>query len=187
MNKQMNLSNKLTIFRILLIPVFMLVLLSRLPFCMVIAAAVFLLASLTDLVDGKLARSRNMVTEFGKFLDPLADKLLVTSALICLIDLDLLSPWLAIIIIAREFLVTSIRLVMKDAGKVLPANKWGKAKTALQITAIMTLLLQDFFRIPPLVIDFTLGDFMMWLAALLTLISGGTYFWEAKSYINSNK
>ncbi len=140
----MNLPNKLTIFRVVLIPFFLIFLL--VPFFKdyfgsYIALAIFIIASLTDLFDGKIARKYNLVTNFGKFMDPLADKLLVCSAMIALISLNKLDSWIVIIIIAREFIISGFRLIASDNGVVIAASYWGKFKTTFQMIMIIALIL----------------------------------------------
>ena len=137
----MNLPNKLTMFRVILIPFFIVFLLASLtPYDKWIALAIFIIASLTDLLDGKIARKYNLVTNFGKFMDPLADKLLVCSALICLIELDKIPSWMVIVIIAREFIISGFRLVASDNGVVIAASYWGKFKTTFQMVAVCLLI-----------------------------------------------
>ena len=139
----MNLPNKLTIFRVILIPFFVVFMLA--PICPgyanYIAVAIFIVASLTDLLDGKIARKYNLVTNFGKFMDPLADKLLVCSALIALVDFDKVAAWIVIIIIAREFIISGFRLIAADNGVVIAASYWGKFKTTFQMIMIILLIL----------------------------------------------
>ena len=137
----MNLPNKLTLFRVILIPFFLVFLLTDFAGASskYIALAIFALASFTDFLDGKIARSRNLVTNFGKFMDPIADKLLVSSAFIAFVQMGLLPAWIVIILIAREFIISGFRLVASDAGIVLAASWWGKFKTAFQM--IMCILL----------------------------------------------
>lgn len=143
----MNLSNKLTIFRVILVPFFVAALLlgDMLPHSCLIALCIFCVASYTDHLDGKLARERNQITDFGKFMDPLADKILVSAALICFVELGWISSVGVIVIIAREFMVTSLRLVAAAGGKVIAANIWGKVKTVSQIIAILLILLFGWF------------------------------------------
>lgn len=143
----MNLPNKITLVRIFLVPIFMIVMFLPVPYANLIAFFIFIVASLTDFIDGRLARSRNLVTNFGKFLDPLADKLLVAAALIALVGQDKLPSWIATVIIAREFIVTGIRLIASNEGRVIAASIWGKMKTVTQIIAI-SLLLIDNYRLP---------------------------------------
>ena len=130
----MNLPNKLTIMRVILIPFFVFFLLSPYfpAYGNYIAVSIFIVASLTDMLDGKIARKYNLVTNFGKFMDPLADKLLVCSAMICLIELDRLAAWIVIVIIAREFIISGFRLVASDNGVVIAASYWGKFKTTFR-------------------------------------------------------
>ena len=137
----MNLPNKLTVLRVLMIPFFVLfALVDLVPGCShYIAVAIFIIASLTDLLDGKIARKYNLVTDFGKFMDPLADKLLVCSALICLVSMDRLPAWMVIVIISREFIISGFRLVASDNGVVIAASYWGKFKTTFQMLMIIVL------------------------------------------------
>lgn len=129
-----------------------------------IAVAIFIVASLTDMLDGKIARKYNLVTNFGKFMDPLADKLLVCSALICMIELRELPAWMVIIIISREFIISGFRLVASDNGVVIAASYWGKFKTTFQMIGVVLLI----FNIPALS---TLTTIIVWIALALTVIS----------------
>lgn len=164
----MNLPNKLTLFRVILIPFFVFFLLA--PFFEgygnYIAAAIFVVASITDFLDGHIARKYNLVTNFGKFMDPLADKLLVCSALICLIDLSLIPAWIVIIIIAREFIISGFRLVAADNGVVIAASYWGKFKTTFQILMVIVLILNI-----PTPLFYWLGIALTYLSLALTVIS----------------
>ena len=139
----MNLPNKLTTFRVILIPFFVFFMLApnMTGINNYIAVAIFIVASLTDLLDGKIARKYNLVTNFGKFMDPLADKLLVCSALIALVDFDKVAAWIVIIIIAREFIISGFRLIAADNGVVIAASYWGKFKTTFQMIMIILLIL----------------------------------------------
>lgn len=130
----------------------------------IIANVIFITASLTDLLDGKIARKYGLVTNFGKFMDPLADKLLVCSALICLIQLGQLPAWVVIVIISREFIISGFRLVAADNGIVIAASYWGKFKTVFQMTAVVLLI----FNIPPLSV---LTSAVLWIAVILTVVS----------------
>lgn len=195
----MNTPNKLTLIRVVLAPVFLFVILGEyFPHRFLIAGIVFGLASLTDALDGRIARKYNEITDFGKFLDPLADKMLVTAALIAFVELQFINTWIAMIIITREFLVTSLRLVAAGSGKVIAASNWGKAKTISQVIAILLILaLKEFIELAgPL--GFTLpektlyimdntGRFVMWLATILTVISGAIYIWDHRDYIYQRK
>lgn len=183
MESAMNTPNKLTMLRMCLIPVFMVCLLvAAKPYNMMLALIVFIAASVTDLIDGKLARKRNQITNFGKLMDPLADKLLVTSALICFISMGLANVWAVVIIIAREFLVTSIRLVAAGSGKVIAANIWGKIKTNSQIVAVVAVMLFGFLRMDPM-----FGNILIWVAAAFTVVSGITYWAQNKEFISAKE
>ncbi len=137
----MNLPNKITTVRICLVPVFIIVLLLPFSWANIAGLIIFIIASITDSLDGHIARSKNLVTNFGKFLDPLADKLLVSAALIALVGMDKIPSWFATIVIAREFMVTGIRLLASGEGRVIAASIWGKLKTITQIIAVSLLLL----------------------------------------------
>lgn len=163
----MNLPNKLTILRVIMIPFFVLALLlenGENQTYRYIAVALFIIASLTDMLDGKIARKYNLVTNFGKFMDPLADKLLVCSALICLVELKELPAWMVIIIISREFIISGFRLVASDNGVVIAASYWGKFKTTFQMIAVVLLIL----KIEALSMITTA---VVWIALALTIIS----------------
>lgn len=189
----MNTPNKLTILRVLLVPVFLIFLMvEQIPYNYVYALVFFIAASLTDLFDGYLARKNNQVTTFGKFLDPLADKVLVLAAMICFIELGLASAVAVIIIVAREFMVTSIRLVASSTGgKVIAASMIGKVKTVIQMVAIITTLVMisiDQFISLTQYINFALvANILMWVAAVITVISGLEYLIQNKSAINTTK
>ena len=164
----MNLPNKLTSFRVILIPFFVFFMLApnMTGINHYIAAAIFIVASLTDLLDGKIARKYNLVTNFGKFMDPLADKLLVCSAMICLIQTGQLAAWIVVIIIAREFIISGFRLIASDNGVVIAASYWGKFKTTFQMLMVIVLILNvqmPFFQI--------LGKILTYAALILTVVS----------------
>ena len=163
----MNLPNKLTIFRVILIPFFVLFLLlepDNQTFRL-IADLIFIVASLTDMLDGKIARKYHLVTNFGKFMDPLADKLLVCTAMICLVSLDQLNVIVVLIIIAREFIISGFRQVAADSGIVIAASYWGKFKTVSQMAMIIVLIM-DLGGVMDIV-----GTVLMWIALILTLVS----------------
>ena len=162
----MNLPNKLTIMRVILIPFFVFFLLSPYfpAYGNYIAVAIFIVASLTDMLDGKIARKYNLVTNFGKFMDPLADKLLVCSAMICLIELDRLAAWIVIVIIAREFIISGFRLIAAEQGIVIAASYWGKFKTTFQMIAVILMIV----NLPVLHI---LTVACTWIALVLTVVS----------------
>lgn len=180
----MNLPNKLTIFRVILIPFFVVFLLLDPDNQMYryIADAIFIVASLTDMLDGKIARKYNLVTNFGKFMDPLADKLLVCSAMICLIATGQLQAWIVIVIIAREFIISGFRLVASDNGIVIAASYWGKFKTVFQMIMIIVLILN--FNHPVMVI---LGQVLIYIALALTIISLLDYVIKNRDVLKEQK
>lgn len=181
----MNLPNKLTIFRVILIPFFLIFLYTDFwgNANSYIAIAIFIIASLTDLLDGKIARKYNLVTNFGKFMDPLADKLLVCSAMIALVDLGKLQGWIVIIIIAREFIISGFRLIASDNGVVIAASYWGKFKTTFQM--IMIILLTLDLQLPYMSI---VNNVIVYIALALTIISLLDYiFKNYKVFIENTK
>ena len=177
---KMNLPNKLTILRIVMVPFFVFFLLADfVPHRYLFALLLFCAASYTDHLDGKIARRDHLVTNFGKLMDPLADKILVMSALICLVKLDLASTVCVILIMLREFSVTSIRLLAVEQGRVIAANNWGKAKTVSQMVAIIAILFFQYLGgfLPQLLPGFTpTGQVLIWIATLLAVLSGIIYF-----------
>lgn len=178
----MNLPNKLTMLRIIMIPVFVLFML--LPIAgeadKWIALVLFVAASLTDMLDGHIARKYNLITNFGKFMDPLADKLLVCSALICLVELGRIPAWIVIVIIAREFIISGFRLVASDNGVVIAASYWGKFKTTFQMIMICLMIanLESLYL-------FT--DIVMWIALILTVVSLLDYLIKNKDVMKETK
>jgi len=176
----MNLPNKLTVLRIIMVPFFVFFMLTDVggEANKWIALILFCVASLTDMLDGKIARARNLVTNFGKFMDPLADKLLVCSAMICMIPSGQLSAWFVIVIIAREFIISGFRLVASDNGIVIAASYWGKFKTVSQMIMIILLLIDlgGVFDI--------LEQIFIWLSLALTVISLITYIWQNRSVLS---
>ena len=186
----MNLPNKITISRIILIPIFVVLMLIRIeewgditilgatmPVTHLLGAIIFIIAAVTDWIDGYYARKLNLVTNMGKFLDPLADKLLVSAALIVLVELQMAPSWIVIIIISREFAVTGLRLVLAGEGEVVAANMLGKIKTWAQIVAISTLLLHNiFFEM----FSFPFDELALWVALFFTVWSGLDYFVKNK-------
>lgn len=175
----MNLPNKLTILRIIMVPFFVVFMLTNLGGAANkwIALALFVVASLTDLLDGKIARKYNLVTNFGKFMDPLADKLLVCSAMICLIEMGKLPAWIVIIIIAREFIISGFRLVASDNGIVIAASYWGKFKTVFQMAMIIVLIM-DLGGVFDLI-----GKVLVVIALVLTIISLFDYIYKNKQVL----
>ena len=163
----MNLPNKLTVLRVIMVPFFFFFFLTDVggPANKWIALILFCVASLTDMLDGKIARKYNLVTNFGKFMDPLADKLLVCSAMICMIEMGKLPAWIVIVIIAREFIISGFRLVASDNGIVIAASYWGKFKTVFQM-AMIIVLIADFGGVFDII-----AQVLIWIALALTIIS----------------
>ena len=196
----MNLANKLTLFRIILVPIFIVLMaVNKIPYGVTIGTIVFIIASITDKLDGYIARSRNQITNFGKFMDPLADKLLVISALVCLIDKGVVPSWAVIIIIARELAVSGLRTIAASEGIILAAGWWGKIKTVLPLVALIGSLLQlDIAEIPVFTSlvegsAFLTGFFnyvpmiAFILAVIATIFSGLDYFYKNKNVLSTNK
>jgi len=198
-----NLPNKLTLLRIILVPFFVAsILIEELPFHYLIALVIFSVASITDMLDGKIARKYNMVTDFGKFADPLADKILVISAFACFVQLDIINAVFIILVLFREFAVTSIRLVAVENGKVVAANMWGKAKTVSQMTAVIVVLLFGFvielctsgvFNLSDDILSKVMeimniiNQVLLWISAVLTVISGVIYIKDNFEFIKNAK
>ena len=176
--KNMNLPNKLTVLRMIMIVPFVILLLGGINDW--IALAIFVIASLTDMLDGKIARKYNLVTNFGKFMDPLADKLLVCSALIGLIALNRIPAWVVIIIIAREFIISGFRTVAADNNVVIAASYWGKFKTTFQMVMVCLMI----GNIPQLQL---LTDIVMWIALVLTVVSLVDYLLKNKNVMSDQK
>ena len=189
----MNLPNKLTLGRIILVPLMVAALLIDFPFNNLVALIIFAAASITDLLDGKIARKQNLVTDFGKFADPLADKILVLATLLCFVQNGYCDCVAVIIVLFREFSVTSIRLIAASSGEVIAANIWGKAKTVSQMIAIIfTITVLCFMELFP---QFTLlntalavaVDVALWVSTVLCVISGAIYLVQNGETINSSK
>ncbi|EDS12880.1 CDP-diacylglycerol--glycerol-3-phosphate 3-phosphatidyltransferase [Anaerotruncus colihominis] len=200
----MNLPNKLTVMRMALIPVFLVFMLAEsIPHRYLIAAVIFAAASFTDYLDGHIARRDGLVTNFGKLMDPLADKLLVFSALVCFIELEMSSALIVFIILAREFLVTSVRLIAAEQGTVIAADIWGKMKTVSQIiwvlVALIALWLEESWPLfmtvspgasaPPAPVIFLIGlSFVIQtIVVILTVFSGFNYIWKNRSLLGDIK
>ena len=199
----MNLPNKLTILRIILTPIFMLTLVWNFPFHYLVSLLIFIGASLTDLFDGRIARERGLVTDFGKFLDPLADKMLTTAAFLGFIALDIGygAVWVAFIVLFREFAVSSIRLIASTAGgKVIAANIWGKLKTVFQMIAIIFALTAkqfleilamfgisgEAFSLISLILNIAI-TVLVWISAILCIVSGVIYIIDNKDFVKQTK
>jgi len=195
----MNVPNRLTFARIFMAPIYLVLLMWEFPFHHILACAVFVIASLTDMLDGKLARKHNLITNLGKFLDPLADKMLTTAAFIGFLANGHLDVWAVMIILSREFLVTSVRLVSAGSGVVIAANIWGKLKTVTQMVSIIAMmtalefaswqntLLAGFdlpgalFTVPVMVCQV-----LIWISVVLTAVSGGIYLWDYRRFLTEN-
>lgn len=172
----MNTPNKLTLLRVLLIPVFLVLVYLSFPYHMLWALAVFIIASLTDFLDGRMARSRGLVTDFGKFMDPLADKMLVMAALVCFVELGRLPAWAMLIVIVREFAVTALRLIAVEGGRVIAAGWSGKIKTASTMVCICLMLALT---------EFPVLDLVCTIVILVTTVySGLEYFIKNKDVMN---
>lgn len=200
MIRDLNIANRVTLLRVVFIPVFLVVLLGEPPAGLLapswwrasqpwIAAAIFIALAASDAVDGYLARSRNEVTTFGKFIDPLADKLLVTAALVALVDLDRIPSWIALVIVSRELVVSGLRMVAVAEGRVIAASPYGKVKTVLQIAAIVGFLLKGSSTLDALLGDGgrTLFDAAAWTvmaaALVMTMVSMVDYFYHARDIL----
>lgn len=196
----MNLPNKLTVLRIAIVPLMIATLLIGFPHHYLVSGLLFGIAALTDFFDGRIARKRNLITDFGKFADPLADKILVISALVCFAELSITSSVVAIVVLFREFAVTSIRLVAASSGKVVAANMWGKAKTVSQIIAIaVTFALQYIAELMSMSIIpvsanvlsqctlmfYIVSNVCLWISAALALISGIIYIKDNREFIKT--
>lgn len=195
----MNLPNKLTLLRIILVPFFIIAMLVNFPFHYLVAGCIFGIASVTDTLDGKIARNRNLVTDFGKFADPLADKILVLTALVCFLQVGLLGSFGAIpviIVLFREFAVSGIRLVAASSGKVVAANIWGKIKTVSQMVGISVIFaMQVVLEILGAMkvstgfvseVFYYIGNGLIWLSTVFTLISGIIYLKDNISFLKDN-
>lgn len=192
----MNLPNKLTVGRIILVPFFVVALLANFPLNNAVALIIFIAASLTDMFDGKIARKNGLITDFGKFADPLADKILVLAALLCFVQLGICDCVAVIIVLFREFSVTSIRLIATSKGKVVAANMWGKAKTVSQMIAIIAVIaMQIVLELPEVRLNFintatfepiffVVGEILIWISVVFTIISGVVYIIQNRQFIS---
>ncbi len=196
----MNLPNKLTVVRIVLAPLFLALALWEFPFHYAVSLVVFIAAALTDMLDGKIARSRNLITNLGKFLDPLADKMLTTAAFLLFLAIDKMNVWALMLILTREFMVTSVRLLAAKGGKVIAASMWGKAKTVAQFIAIIFMLTALEFstwqstllagiNLPNAVfsVPLVIGEVLIWISTVLSLIAGAEYVWLNREYFLDKK
>ncbi|HIR10599.1 MAG TPA: CDP-diacylglycerol--glycerol-3-phosphate 3-phosphatidyltransferase [Candidatus Fimenecus excrementavium] len=197
---KLNTPNKLTIARMIITPVFLAVLLwESLPHRFLVATIIYSFAAITDAIDGKLARKNNQITNFGKLLDPIADKVLTTSALLAFMVMDLCNIWIVMIVLTREFAVASIRMIAAANGVVIPANFWGKLKTVSQMTFTIVIMLlgevqgllqtyaADFAATLPDNLLSLISNGLLWITAILTVISGAIYIKDSKNVIDYTK
>lgn len=195
---KLNVPNQLTILRMIMTPIYLfLILWENLPHRFLIAAIVFSLAAITDAIDGKLARKNNQITNFGKLLDPIADKILTTSALLAFMAMGLCNVWIVMIVLTREFAIASIRMISASNGVVVPANMWGKVKTTAQMTfTIIIMLLGEIYQyaelrpgvnIPYWLTLANISNALLWITAVLTVISGVIYIKDSKNVIDYSK
>lgn len=185
----MNTPNKITVARMFITPLFLVVYFLGFEHRMLIAAAVFALGAITDAIDGRLARKNNIVTNFGKLLDPIADKMLVTAALLAFLKDGLCSVWIVLLIITREFAVTSVRMIASSQGVVIPANIWGKIKTVLQMVSFIVVMLLGEMKFAlgkdiPLV---SISNILLGISAAVTLASGLIYILDSRKVIDFTK
>lgn len=192
--QKLNLPNKLTLIRMFLAPIYLALMLIEFPYHYIVALAVFSVASLTDMLDGKIARKNNLITVFGKLLDPLADKMLTTAALLAFMREGWCSIWIVMIVLTREFAVAGVRLIATAQGIVIPANYWGKAKTVSQMvfTIVIMLLAEldatfDILANAGWLTLARVSNIMLWITAVLTVVSGITYFVDSKKLIDFSK
>ena len=196
----MNLPNKLTLARFIMTPIFLILMLVEFPHHYLAGLIVFIIASLTDYFDGKIARRDGLITTFGKFLDPIADKMLTTAAFLVFLQngTGYGIIWIVFIVLAREFVVTSVRLISAGSGKIIAANIWGKLKTAMQMIAIIATIFFEYVisefiygieLLPVMIVEPVriVCSILLWISAILTFIAGITYVIDNKEYINFNK
>lgn len=191
----MNLPNKLTVLRLIMTPIFLALIVLDMKYSYLAALIVFVAASLTDMADGMLARKNNLITDFGKLLDPLADKMLTTAAFLAFIKMDLGVGivWITFIVLIREFLITSLRLISSGKGKVIAANSWGKAKTISQMVAIISVMLLEqiskLFELSQTTENAIMWgqSAVLWISAVLTVISGVIYVIDNRKFIDPSK
>ncbi len=196
----MNTPNRLTLARILMAPLYLMLLLWDFPFHHLIACVVFVVAAITDLLDGRIARRRGIVTDLGKFLDPIADKMLTTAAFVGFLALDRMNPWALMLILTREFAVTSVRLMAAGSGTVIAANTFGKIKTVFQYIAIIyTMVALEFVSwrtglladclLPEVLFSAPMmfSELLIWVSTVLTVASGVQYIWRNRGFLSAEK
>lgn len=179
----MNLANKLTLLRVVLVPIFMAFLLIDTTACQIIALAVFIIASLTDMLDGQIARKHNQITTFGKFADPLADKMLTTSAFLIFMQKGIIDSWVLMLILVREFAVSGVRLAAAGGGNVIAASFFGKLKTVTQMVAIIATILIINISVIPQSTGYTLSAALIWISVVFTVLSGIDYIMKNKQLL----
>lgn len=187
----MNTPNKITVFRVFLAPVWLAVFLLDVPYRYLISAIVFAVAAATDAIDGKMARKNNLVTVFGQFLDPIADKMLVTAGLLAFLKEGLCNIWIVFVILIREFVMTSLRLIASSQGKVIPANIYGKIKTVMQMISFIVVMLlcqlNDLIVWPIALTPADISNILMGLSAVMGVVSAVIYYVQSKDVIDFNK
>ncbi len=191
----MNLPNRLTVARIVMVPIFMVLMLVDFPFHITAALAVFGAAAITDFLDGKIARSRGLITNLGKFLDPIADKMLTTAAFLVFLYLDCLDVWAVMLVLTREFMVTSVRLMAAKDGTVVAASFAGKLKTVMQFVSIIAMMValqwdeivSAWFPTVSTSWPIVVCQGLIWVSVVLTVISGIQYFWQFRHYFTESK
>ena len=171
----MNTANKLTILRVILVPIFMIFLLMESTSMHIAALFIFVIASLTDMLDGKIARKYNQITDFGKFMDPLADKMLTTAAFLVFMEQGIINSWVLMIVLAREFAIAGIRLSAASEGNVIAASFWGKFKTVSQMVAIIVTILITNITFIPQTTGILISAICIWISVVFTIISGVEY------------
>ncbi len=185
----MNTPNKITVFRIILVPVYLALFMMNIPYRFFVSAALFSLAAATDAIDGRLARKNNIVTVFGQFLDPIADKLLVTAGLLAFMSEKLCNVWIVLVILAREFIISSLRLIASAQGTVIPANIFGKIKTVMQMVSFIVIMvlcgINDIIALPFSVE--LVSNIMLGVSALMGVISAVIYYKESRNVIDFTK
>ncbi|MCM1363794.1 MAG: CDP-diacylglycerol--glycerol-3-phosphate 3-phosphatidyltransferase [Faecalibacterium sp.] len=189
MLKKMNLPNKLTLSRMVIAPIYLALMLIDFKYHFLVAGIVFGIASLTDFFDGHLARKYNQITVFGKLCDPVGDKMLFLAALLAFLKYGMCSSWVIMIVISREFIITSLRMVAIEQNVVIAAGFWGKLKTACQMVFTVLIMIMMQFGLPSwcAVSVSVISNILMWLVAVLTVVSGAKYLYDSKRLINFSK
>lgn len=179
----MNTANKLTLLRVILVPVFMIFLLNQTFWCQMTALAVFIIASLTDMLDGQIARKYNQITAFGKFVDPLADKILITAAFLVFMAQGVIDVWAVMIVLTREFAVAGVRLAAVTEGEVIAASKFGKFKTVSQMVAVIAAILLMNISVIPQEAAVLVSKILIWISVVFTVLSGAEYLIKNRKFL----